>query len=350
MSIYRKDEYGNVVRVAGNIVQRWNNRIFTTTHRVDDGKDYYDIDISANKFIIELTPYTFFQLHLDALNISSEIYITFNGQTLRVKQSNGEPILPGTLNRIKLFYTFDLEVAEIWYDSPLELLSPEVKLLYENNPNTNVFTDAEKSKLAGLESSKFVGQFLSLSALQAAFPTALIGSYALVDGGPTIRTKKYLWDSDDFEWVLANDPLQELTPAQVKTLYEENLDTNAFTDANKVKLNAIKDYTEIITKTDTGNVSTIINFAQDISYVNNISSLTITLPISSEHGYYGSVNFKTGSGELPIDIINVNEATYPLKIMKYDKRLFLVELSANKTVNIVFYCDGINMYCYYTEV
>ena len=45
------------------------------------------------------------------------------------------------------------------------------------------FTQAEKDKLVGLESSHFKGQYVSLEALQEAFPLATSGDYANVDEG-----------------------------------------------------------------------------------------------------------------------------------------------------------------------
>lgn len=60
--------------------------------------------------------------------------------------------------------------------------APEIKALYESNPNTNAFTDAEKTKLSNLDN---------------------------------------------------------LTDAQIKQKYENNADTNAFTDAEKDKLENI---------------------------------------------------------------------------------------------------------------
>jgi hypothetical protein len=111
-----------------------------------------------------------------------------------------------------------------------------IKSKYESNVNTNGYTDAEKSKLAGLESSKFVGQFSSLSALQTAFPTASIGSYAYVDQGVGQSNVKYIWDDDDTSWVEQGGVSAEETPSTIKAKYESNPDTNAYTDAEKANL------------------------------------------------------------------------------------------------------------------
>lgn len=115
------------------------------------------------------------------------------------------------------------------------------------------FTSAEKSKLAGLESSRFVGQFVSLQALKAAYPTAPIGSYAYVDEGSGKNTVKYVWDSSDSTWVSGIPSTAELTPAMVKQLYEENDDTNAYTDAEKGKVALIDSKLDKVTTTTAKN-------------------------------------------------------------------------------------------------
>ena len=58
--------------------------------------------------------------------------------------------------------------------------------------STEDFTTSEKNKLAGLESSKFIGQFVSLQALNSTYPTASIGNYAYVDLGIGEDVVKYI--------------------------------------------------------------------------------------------------------------------------------------------------------------
>lgn len=101
------------------------------------------------------------------------------------------------------------------------------------------YTSAEKTKLAGLEGSHFKGLFASLSALEAALPTGVPGDYADVDAGVGSDTVRYLWDVDDVQWV-ASGSGAPLTAADVKSLYESNPDTNAYTDAEQAKLGAIE--------------------------------------------------------------------------------------------------------------
>ena len=101
------------------------------------------------------------------------------------------------------------------------------------------YTAAEKAKLAGLDGNLWKGTYASLGALQTAHPTAEPGSSAHVDAGEGAPVALYIWDNDDDEWVAAGGDAAPLTAAQVKTLYESNADTNAYTDAEKSKLGGV---------------------------------------------------------------------------------------------------------------
>jgi len=60
------------------------------------------------------------------------------------------------------------------------LTDAEIKTQYENNADTNAFTDAEKSKLGSLTGGRYLGVFADLTALQTAHPTAVSGDTATV--------------------------------------------------------------------------------------------------------------------------------------------------------------------------
>ena len=98
------------------------------------------------------------------------------------------------------------------------------------------FTQSEKDKLSSLESSKFVGLFVSEGALPL---SGSEGDYANVDGGVGSDVYRVVWDSSDSKWVKMQGASTDLTPAQIKQQYESNPDTNAFTDDEKVKLASV---------------------------------------------------------------------------------------------------------------
>ena len=124
--------------------------------------------------------------------------------------------------------------AANWNQMSDKLTATEVKASYESNADTNAYTDAEKSKVALLESSRYLGSYIDLPALELAHATANDGEYANVDAGLGNDVVRYLWDSSDSKWVLGAGSV--LTDAEIKVAYENNLDTNAFTDAEKTKL------------------------------------------------------------------------------------------------------------------
>lgn len=102
------------------------------------------------------------------------------------------------------------------------------------------FTADEKQKLSLLESAKYKGKFTSVALLNAIVGED--GAYAYVDGGVGFDMVEYLWDSSDGKWVVAGGTPTAETPASVKGKYESNPDTNAFTDAQKTKLENLKNF------------------------------------------------------------------------------------------------------------
>ncbi len=101
------------------------------------------------------------------------------------------------------------------------------------------YTTAEKAKLAGLEGAHFKGLHASLAALQAAHPSSAAGDYADVDSGAGADVARYIWDVSDSAWIIQSGASGSMTAAQIKTAYESNPDTNAFSDTEQAKLVAI---------------------------------------------------------------------------------------------------------------
>ena len=101
------------------------------------------------------------------------------------------------------------------------------------------FTTEEKSKLAGLDSNHFKGGYTTLSALTSAHPTGIAGDTATVDLGVGSDVVTYIWDVNDSKWVQEKGLGTTETAASIKTKYESNADTNAFTNTLKAKLDSI---------------------------------------------------------------------------------------------------------------
>lgn len=98
------------------------------------------------------------------------------------------------------------------------------------------FTLGEKQKLASLEGSHYRGLFVSLLDLEQNIALPQPGDYADVDAGEGSDVRRYIWDISDNAWIEQSGTVPPLTAAQIKTLYETNLDTNAFTDDEKIKV------------------------------------------------------------------------------------------------------------------
>lgn len=97
------------------------------------------------------------------------------------------------------------------------------------------YSTEEKTKLAGLEAPHFKGTFSTVDALTAGVTDQRNGDYAYVGEAGT-QESLYIWDSTDNDWVQSGATGSD-TPAIIKSKYESNPDTNAYTDADKQTLN-----------------------------------------------------------------------------------------------------------------
>src|SRR5215217_1522996 len=97
------------------------------------------------------------------------------------------------------------------------------------------YTQAEKNKLANI-AERYFGRFTSQASLQAI--TGISGGYAYVSL-PSVPTEIFAWNTETNQWDNTALASGEETAESIKTKYETNPDTNAFTDMEKVKLAAI---------------------------------------------------------------------------------------------------------------
>lgn len=108
--------------------------------------------------------------------------------------------------------------------------------------NKNIMTDAQKSKLEELKTSKYLGTFLTPEEIP--LEGAEAGNYADVDSGePDVDTERWIYDADSLKFVKAISVPASETSESVKEKYESNPDTNAFTDLEKTKLEEITEET-----------------------------------------------------------------------------------------------------------
>jgi len=105
----------------------------------------------------------------------------------------------------------------------------------EGESDKNLVSDAEKAAIATIEPTKYKGAFTSLAAIISAHPTASSGDSATILNTGTDDTEA-IWDEDAGTWIDTGAIATSETAATVKSKYESNADTNAFTDAEKTKL------------------------------------------------------------------------------------------------------------------
>ena len=138
------------------------------------------------------------------------------------------------------------------------------------------YTTSEKAKLAGLESSHFKGTHLTLAALQTAYPAAnmIAGDYGDVDSGIGTDVQRYILDVNDAIWVAQSGAVGGETAASIKSKYESNADTNAFTDALLAKINSITEIFTTALKSGYDNVVTWVstNGATVLAHIANVTT------------------------------------------------------------------------------
>jgi len=105
------------------------------------------------------------------------------------------------------------------------------------------------------------------------------------------------------------------------------------------------------TTLDTTSTAISLNLinGEDKSYSQaTIASIAITIPATVGHGFQAATNFKSGSS--PVAVTFTNNSSYSLKKIQYGLGVANYTPTANRTVSLMFYCDGLNLYCYINEV
>ncbi len=134
-----------------------------------------------------------------------------------------------TINGESVLGSGDLDVSED---------AAAIKTKYESNPNTNAFTDAEKSKLSNQSGTNTGDQDISGIATNANAITTIQGEQTTQDDAIALNTAKNSYPSADATKLAGIEAGAEVNDnaATIKTKYESNADTNAFTDAEKSTL------------------------------------------------------------------------------------------------------------------
>ncbi|MFA5195176.1 MAG: hypothetical protein WC401_05200 [Bacteroidales bacterium] len=86
----------------------------------------------------------------------------------------------------------------------------------------------------------------------------------------------------------------------------------------------------------------------DKSYTEEITSVAITIPSTVSHGFYAGLNWLAGIGSGAVAF--TNESSYELKIIKFGLGISNYTPTGGKIINMIFFCDGLYVYCYINEV
>ena len=139
----------------------------------------------------------------------------------------------------------------------------DVKLKYESNADTNAFTDSEKSKLSTVETgaevntvNSVLGQVGDVDLDTDDIAEGLTNQYFTTD-----RARSSIGVSGDLNYSGGVISFNETysTPSEIKTAYESNADTNAFTDSEKSKLSTVETGAEVNTVNSVNGYSGNVN-------------------------------------------------------------------------------------------
>lgn len=149
--------------------------------------------------------------------------------------------------------------------------------------DTSVLSAEEKQKLASLESSKFLGTFLTSDEIPT--ENAIAGNYADVDAGAGETVKRWIYDVDSAAFVEASGSIAGETSASIKQKYEDNPDTNAFTDTYKATVEALAG---LAPATDIDSFLAAFNAAMAGVALGTVMIALSSITNSGTPGYWGS--------------------------------------------------------------
>lgn len=150
-----------------------------------------------------------------------------------------------------------------------------IKTIIESIPGYNLMSDAEKDKLLSLESSKFLGTFTD----SAEIPTenAVPGSYADVESQDGLTIERWIYNASTGAFSKTTSAGGGETASTIKTKYESNDDTNAFTDSHKNIVESLPENIQVATNTAdfTSSFQTSLNYI-DFSKIDPSSGLVLS--------------------------------------------------------------------------
>ena len=122
------------------------------------------------------------------------------------------------------------------------------------------------------------------------------------------------------------------------------------------KMTLIKNhFGNVDTSFELDEISTIIAYTlvhnKEKTYTQEFVSVEITIPATVTQGFIAGLNVVNGDTEKAISFVNNSSfLDNNFKIIKFGQQITSYTASANKVIQMVFMCDGLNLYCYIIEV
>lgn len=202
-----------------------------------------------------------------------------------------------------------------WSIVQANLDASSIKTQYESNSNTNAYTDAEVTKLSGIEAGAEVNH--TNAEVKTAYE-ANSNTNAFTDALQTKLTN------------IETAATADQTGAEIKSLYEGESNTNAYTDAEKTKLSNIAtsaDNYASWTITDGSNSEAVasgdsVTFAGagSVSAAYNTTTNTVTMTGTDTVDYISGASFNSSTGVVTLTGTGNAGATVDL-----DGRYFIID-------------------------
>lgn len=94
--------------------------------------------------------------------------------------------------------------------------------------------------------------------------------------------------------------------------------------------------------------STRLENKTDLTLMNPIKTIWIIIPENIKHGFHSAINFKTI--EEVNDFFIMNNSNFDLVVSLNGNVISSVSPFPNRVYNLIFYSDGLKVYCYYSAV
>jgi hypothetical protein len=235
----------------------------------------------------------------------------------------------GGLTQVNFTSADNTKLDAIEASATADQTNAEIKTAYEANADTNEFSDAEQTKLSGIETSADVTDTINVTAAGALMDSELAGLAAVKATTGTFLTA----DQTKLDAIEASATADQ-TNAEIKTAYEANSDTNEFSDAEQTKLAAI----EAAATADQTNaeIKTAIAGAVGTSELSATGTKSATTYLSGSNTWTEPAGGATGGGTDEIFYENGQTVTtaYTLTTDKNAMSAGPISIGAGATVSV----------------